>query len=300
MKRIAFFTFFALAATQFALAADKREQKQIARHNVAVAKAPVRASVQSRHLNAGPQRYSKFSGQNLNRAPQARTFTPRVTPQARVFTPRVNNTPRINNIATSPRVLRTNPSPVISGQPQITARTLQGRQIEQETRRNWLANNNAGINRTGQNSGNQNNWRNNNGNQNNWQNRSENWRRRHGNWNRHHHNRSWWRSNFTRFALFGGGYYYWNGGYWYPAYGYDPYFSTYSYDAPIYAYNDQDPGQVIANVQVELQRRGYNPGGVDGTYGPMTRSALIRYQSDNGLEPTGEIDEDTLNSLGLQ
>ena len=53
-------------------------------------------------------------------------------------------------------------------------------------------------------------------------------------WDRTHHDRAWWRSHYNRFAVFGGGYYYWNTGYWYPAYGYDPYFSTYSYDAPIY------------------------------------------------------------------
>ena len=51
------------------------------------------------------------------------------------------------------------------------------------------------------------------------------------------HNRDWWRRNYNRFALCGGGYYYWNSGWWYPAYGYDPYFSTYAYDAPIYSYN---------------------------------------------------------------
>lgn len=126
-----------------------------------------------------------------------------------------------------------------------------------------------------------------------------NWGGQH-NWHRGHHDRSWWTSRYSRFALFGGGYYYWNSGYWYPAYGYDPYFSTYTYDAPIYSYNDLDPGQVIANVQAELQNRGYNPGGVDGTYGPMTRRALLRYQTDNGLPATGEIDRDTLGSLGLQ
>jgi hypothetical protein len=122
----------------------------------------------------------------------------------------------------------------------------------------------------------------------------------HGNWDRNHHHRDWWRSRYNRFALFGGGYYYWNSGYWYPAYGYDPYFSTYSYDAPIYSYNDLDPGQVVASVQTELQRLGYNPGAVDGTYGPATRRALLDYQRDTGLPVTGEIDSNTLGSLGLQ
>lgn len=122
----------------------------------------------------------------------------------------------------------------------------------------------------------------------------------HKNWDRHHRNRSWWRSHYTRFAVFGGGYYYWNSGYWYPAYGYDPYFSNYVYDAPIYSYNDLEPGAVIASVQAELQRRGYDPGSVDGEYGPATREALLAYQEDNGLPVTGEIDQATLESLGLE
>ncbi|MDQ6938968.1 MAG: peptidoglycan-binding protein [Verrucomicrobiota bacterium] len=120
------------------------------------------------------------------------------------------------------------------------------------------------------------------------------------NWDRQRRDRGWWRSHYSRFSYFGGGCYYWDSGYWYPAYGYDPYFTTYTYDAPIYAYQDQDPGQVIANVQAALQRRGYDAGGVDGTYGPMTRRALLNYQGDNGLPVTGEIDEETLDSLGLR
>ena len=119
-------------------------------------------------------------------------------------------------------------------------------------------------------------------------------------WSRQRRDRSWWRSRYSRFARFGSGYYYWNSGYWYPAYGYDPYFSTYTYDAPIYAYNDQDPGEVISNVQEALQQQGYYRGELDGTFGPMTRQALIGYQRDNGLPVTGEIDQDTLSALGFE
>jgi putative peptidoglycan binding protein len=121
--------------------------------------------------------------------------------------------------------------------------------------------------------------------------------RRHD-WRRHHH-RDWWRSHYTRFALFGGGYYYWHNNYWYPAYGYDPVYTTYVYDEPIYGYNELEPSQVIVNVQAELRRQGYYYGGLDGLIGPMTRSALARYQRDNGLIITRSIDEPTLESLGL-
>ena len=122
---------------------------------------------------------------------------------------------------------------------------------------------------------------------------------KHRRYHRRHYNREWWRQNYNRFVLFGGGYYYWNHGYWYPAYGYDPYYSTYTYDAPLYGYNGLPPGQVISIVQSRLQERGYYRAAVDGSFGPRTRQALLNYQGDHGLPMTGEIDEETLNSLGL-
>jgi hypothetical protein len=111
--------------------------------------------------------------------------------------------------------------------------------------------------------------------------------------------RSWWRSNYNRFALFGGGYYYWDRGYWYPAYGYDPRYSTYRYDEPIYGYNQMEPGRVLRNVQIKLRRMGYYRGSIDGLIGPMTRSALTRFQRDNALPITRRIDGPTLAALGL-
>ncbi len=134
--------------------------------------------------------------------------------------------------------------------------------------------------------------------------RSGNWNRGDGrrynrSWDRRRHDRSYWRNNYTRFTIYGGGYYYWDSGYWYPAYGYSPAYSTYAYDAPIYGYNNLDPQQVMANVQSSLQQRGYNAGGVDGVYGPRTRRAILAFQRDNGLDPTGVVDADTLGALGL-
>ena len=137
-----------------------------------------------------------------------------------------------------------------------------------------------------------NNWRRRDSNNNSW----EQARRRH---NRNHHHRNWWRSHYTRFALFGSGYYFWDNNYWYPAYGYDSGYNTYAYDEPIYGYNDLDPAQVIANVQTELQRLGYYRYAVDGQMGPMTRAAIANYQRDNGLAITSAIDGPTLGSLGL-
>jgi hypothetical protein len=137
----------------------------------------------------------------------------------------------------------------------------------------------------------------------NWPNRTSNnnnWEEARRRYHREHHQRDWWRSHFTRFALFGSGYYFWDNGYWYPAYGYDPAYNTYAYNEPIYSYGDLEPAQVIANVQTELQRLGYFPYAVDGQMGPMTRAAIANYQRDSGLAITSAIDEPTLDSLGLR
>ncbi len=116
---------------------------------------------------------------------------------------------------------------------------------------------------------------------------------------RERRDRTWWRSNYSRFALFGGGYYYWDRGYWYPAYGYDPSYSTYRYDEPIYGYNQMEPRQVMLRVQRELRRDGYYRGALDGLIGPQTRAALARFQRDNGLYVTRRIDGPTLAALGV-
>ncbi len=113
------------------------------------------------------------------------------------------------------------------------------------------------------------------------------------------HDRGWWVGHYPRVVLIGGGWYYWNAGFWYPAWGYDPGASVYAYDGPIYAYNDLPPDQVVANVQTELQNQGYYHGEVDGLLGPLTRAAIADYQRDHGLYTTAAIDEPTMNSLGF-
>src|SRR6266700_2511547 len=118
------------------------------------------------------------------------------------------------------------------------------------------------------------------------------------NYHREWHDRGWWRSHCDRIVFVSGGWYYWNAGYWFPAWGYDPY-AYYAYDGPIYAYNDLPPDQVIANVQAALQSQGYYDGEVDGVLGPLTRAAIANYQRDQGLYITSAIDEPTLASLGM-
>ncbi len=132
---------------------------------------------------------------------------------------------------------------------------------------------------------------------------SENWKgQRYAAFRNYHsewHERDWWISQHTRIIFVFGGWYFWNAGYWCPAWGYDPY-AFYAYDGPIYAGSpEMDPGQVVANVQAALQEQGYYDGEVDGVLGPLTRAAVARYQQDHGLYITSAIDEPTLESLGL-
>jgi hypothetical protein len=114
------------------------------------------------------------------------------------------------------------------------------------------------------------------------------------------HDQGWYRSRYNRVELIGGGYYYWNNGYWYPAWGYNPSVEYYAYDGPIYVgHRAEPPDKVIADVQGVLQQMGYYKGEVDGLLGPLTREALTAYQADQGLTTTAAIDEPTLDSLGM-
>ena len=55
----------------------------------------------------------------------------------------------------------------------------------------------------------------------------------------------------------------------------------------------------VRKAQQHLRSRGYQAGTPDGLMGPQTIAALRRYQSANGLTVTGEVDTDTLDSLGI-
>ena len=118
------------------------------------------------------------------------------------------------------------------------------------------------------------------------------------NYHRQWHDRGWWRNHFNTIVFVNGGWWYWNTGYWFPAWGYAA-DSYYPYDGPIYGYNGTPPGQEIANVQQQLQADGYYDGPIDGSFGPRTREAIAAFQADNGLSVTSVIDEPTLNALGV-
>jgi Putative peptidoglycan binding domain len=119
------------------------------------------------------------------------------------------------------------------------------------------------------------------------------------NYRRAWHDRGWWRNHCSNTVFVIGGWWYWNTGYWYPAWGYDPY-GWYSYDGPIYTgYANVTPDQVLVNVQVALRDQGYYAGSIDGNMGPQTRAALAAFQSDNGLAVTSSVDQPTLETLGV-
>jgi hypothetical protein len=114
------------------------------------------------------------------------------------------------------------------------------------------------------------------------------------------HDQGWWGSHYNNLSLIGGGWYYWDGGYWYPAWGYDERAAYYPYDGPIYSGPSARPfDQVVADVQSALQEQGYYHGEVDGLLGPLTRQALAEYQRAQGLYTTETVDQPTLESLGM-
>jgi len=241
-----------------------------------------------------------------------KSYTPEVQAKLRNNTPKITppnqdaavaNVPKSNNDwQNSPRHRRDNPNAIQPSATPVTT-TQSNTNVPNSNWRNRDTTGNNNTNRNWQNNNNTNrNWQNNNQNRN-WQNNNNSkvWsyddaRRNH---RRDRHDRSWWRNHYSRIALFAGGYYYWNSGYWYPAYGYDPYYSNYTYDEPIYGYGDLQPGQVIANVQAALQEQGYYRDEVDGLIGPNTRRALSAFQRDQGLPITAAIDGPTLQALGL-
>jgi hypothetical protein len=255
------------------------------------------------HNNFSPntQFQPRYNPTVTNRTYTPKTYNPNVQARTRntqTFTPPNQNAPRttvrsdtnLRNSEWRNRFRnRNNPNVVTPQPPQTSTTAVVQSDINARNR----------FDRDDRRTNSNRNWSNNNRN---WQNNTSGtftFEQARNRFHRDHHDRGWWRSRYNRFALFGGGYYYWDNNYWYPAYGYDPYYSTYAYEEPIYGYNDLQPGQVIANVQTALQEQGYYDDAVDGLIGPRTRAALANFQRDRGLPITAAIDGPTLQALGL-
>ncbi len=57
-------------------------------------------------------------------------------------------------------------------------------------------------------------------------------------------------------------------------------------------------GAEVEDVQRKLASLGYDIGGVvDGLFGPTTRRAVLAFQDENGLKPTGDVDAETKAAL---
>ncbi len=80
-------------------------------------------------------------------------------------------------------------------------------------------------------------------------------------------------------------------------------YSSDNYDAasvyPSSSSDSRDSDPIVLEVQVALQKAGYDPGSTDGVLGPLTREAISRYQKNHGLEVTGSITEPVIQALGL-
>lgn len=58
-------------------------------------------------------------------------------------------------------------------------------------------------------------------------------------------------------------------------------------------------GETVQIVQLTLAKKGYDPGPANGRAGIKTQTAIRKFQSDRGLRPTGAIDYDLLEKLGI-
>jgi hypothetical protein len=62
-------------------------------------------------------------------------------------------------------------------------------------------------------------------------------------------------------------------------------------------YNIGSQGDEVRKLQEQLKVAGYDPGGIDGIYGPKTKAAVTAYQNANNLTVDGIVGDQTLGSL---
>lgn len=55
--------------------------------------------------------------------------------------------------------------------------------------------------------------------------------------------------------------------------------------------------QTVRQIQTALKRNGDYRGRVDGVWGPMTQNGVSQFQQKNGLQATGNLDDQTLQAL---
>jgi len=56
----------------------------------------------------------------------------------------------------------------------------------------------------------------------------------------------------------------------------------------------------IRQAQQALKDKGFDPGPIDGKYGPKTREAVLNYQKQNNIVANGRLGGETYESLGVK
>jgi len=58
-------------------------------------------------------------------------------------------------------------------------------------------------------------------------------------------------------------------------------------------------GPIVKRIQKALTEKGFDAGGVDGDFGPLTQTAVFNFQLVNDLTPDGEVGPLTAAALGI-
>jgi peptidoglycan hydrolase-like protein with peptidoglycan-binding domain len=59
----------------------------------------------------------------------------------------------------------------------------------------------------------------------------------------------------------------------------------------------ESTGDSVEQLQVTLKELGFDPGPVDGDFGPLTQAAVVAFQTANGLDPDGVVGPITAGAL---
>lgn len=69
---------------------------------------------------------------------------------------------------------------------------------------------------------------------------------------------------------------------------------------PLYRNNSYNSTWAVTQLQKELQAWGYNPNGIDGSFGPGCEAAVKKFQQDNGLTVDGSVGPATKKKLATR
>lgn len=61
---------------------------------------------------------------------------------------------------------------------------------------------------------------------------------------------------------------------------------------------DIHEGGMVTRVQTALKRRGFDPGPINGIFGPQTEAAVMQFERSIGLVADGIVQQKTWNALG--